>query len=48
MFIFIIFVIGPPKKAFGDDSLRSLPSGAYYYRLETDKFSGTKRMVLLK
>jgi len=31
-----------------DNSGKTLPSGIYFYRLVTDKFSDTKRMVLVK
>lgn len=32
----------------GYDAAFSITSGLYFYKLETDKFSETKRMILLK
>lgn len=31
-----------------DFSAMSLPSGVYFYRMETDNFSDTKKMILIK
>ena len=31
-----------------DDERRPVASGAYYYRIETDDHSATRKMVLLK